>query len=166
MPSRRLASILAAAVVPVLASCASARPHADAEAGRPAVEGRVAELLRRYAEDDADGVLRLVDPAGFIAYGSDLSEVVRTPAELRRLMADDFALWRSATFGAVRDLDVRVDGALATAYFHVPFSAGGRPPVVVRFSTTWRKSEGRWLLTQIANTVPTVGSSARELIGR
>jgi hypothetical protein len=80
------------------------------------------------------------------------------------MMATDFALWRTARFGELADVSARVFGDLVTAFFHVPFSAGGRPPVTVRFSTVWRRHAGEWRLTQSANTVPTTGSSATELL--
>lgn len=148
----------------LLVSCAPPDPSSALARERSELEARVAQLLAAYAANDQEAVVRMLDPADFTMFGSDLSEVVRSPGELRQLMSDDFALWTSATLGPVRDLDVRIHGNLATAFFHAPFSAGGRPPVPVRFSTVWRKTGQQWLLTQSANTVPTVGSSARELL--
>jgi ketosteroid isomerase-like protein len=133
------------------------------EAERARVTQQLEQLLQRYAANDVDGVLALLD-GEFIVYGSDAAELVRTPQQLRQLMQDDFALWRTAKFGHLRDLDLRVNGSLATAYFHVPFSAGGRAPLTVRFSTTWRKTGGEWRLAQSANTVPTTGQSAAALL--
>ncbi len=150
----------------LLTSCATSSSVAQGSSQHIAVSQRVNELLSRYAANDQDGVLAMLDPSQFTVFGSDVTELVRTPVQMRKLMADDFALWHSASFGSAQDFDLRVDGTLATAFFHVPFSAGGRPPVLVRFSTTWRKVGGAWLLTQSANTVPTVGSSAAELTQR
>ena len=61
---------------------------------------------------------------------------------------------------------MRVHGQQATAHFHVRFSAGGAAPVTVRFATNWRKVDGQWRLMQSANTVPTSGQSAAELVRR
>jgi ketosteroid isomerase-like protein len=127
------------------------------------VEASVDALLAAYAADDTDKVIAMVDPRGFVVYGSDVDEVVRTPGQLRQLMADDFALWKSASFGTPSNLDVRVEGTMAGAFFDVPFSPGGAPPVTVRFATTWHRDGDRWLLVQGANVVPTTGSSAHAL---
>ena len=148
-----------------LAACASTSPRSTADA-RSEVEQQIENLLHAYADNDPAAVLALLDPHGFTLYGSDVAEVVNDPAELRQLMADDFALWRTARFGAPANLDIRVEGTAASAFFDVPFSAGGRPPVTVRFGTSWRNDGGRWVLMQGSNTVPTTGSSAHQLLGR
>jgi ketosteroid isomerase-like protein len=127
------------------------------------VEASVDALLAAYAADHPDEVLAMLDPHGFVIYGSDVDEVVRTPEQLRQLMADDFALWKTASFGAPANLDIHVEGTLASAFFDVPFSAGGAPPVTVRFATAWHRDGDRWLLVQGANVVPTTGSSAHAL---
>lgn len=136
-------------------AAAATRPEADAS-----VVSAVHTLLDRYAANDQKAVVALLDPKGFVIYGSDVAEKVDSAAGLVELMDADFRLWGTARFGELQDLSVRTDGSLATAYFHVPFSAGGRAPVLVRFSTTWRKTHGAWRLSQSANTVPTVGMSA------
>lgn len=157
---------LAASLLLAFAVSACATRVTQAESDRAAVTGRVAELLARYASNDQAGVLSMLDRSGFTVYGSDAAELVRTPAAVRELMTNDFALWKAARFGQIRDLDLFVQGAVATAYFHAPLSIDGRPPVLVRFSTTWRKAEGEWFLVQSANTVPTIGSSAADLARR
>ena len=149
-------------VVLCLPACAR-RGAVEPPALRAAIEERVRTLLTAYAANDQDAVVGLLDPAGFVVLGSDVSEVVRTPAELRQLMTDDFRLWGSAAFGPIQDLDVRGDEHFASAVFHVPFSAAGGPSILVRFSTVWRRVDGEWRLAQSANTVPTTNSSAREL---
>ncbi len=141
----------------------AARSTAEA---RSQVEQQIGKLLHAYAANDPAAVLALLDPHGFTMYGSDVAEIVHDPAELRQLMADDFALWQTARFGALANLDIRVEGTAASAFFDVPFSAGGRPPVTVRFGTSWRNDGGHWVLMQSSNTVPTTGSSAHQLIGR
>lgn len=164
---RGAAGALALAAALALAGCVTVVAPAGAsradDAERARVTQQVEQLLQRYAANDVDGVLALLD-GEFIVYGSDEAELVRTPQQLRQLMQDDFALWRTARFGQLRDLDLRVHGHLATAYFHVPFSAGGGAPLTVRFSTTWRKVGGEWRLAQSANTVPTAGQSAAALL--
>jgi len=167
MPSRLLQLfrfILINAALVALAACETASPGPAGPSERQQVAARVDELLGRYAANDQDGVVGMIDQQEFTMYGSDRSEIVHNAGELRQFMTDDFTLWQKAAIGAVQDLDIRIDRNLATAFFHVPFSAGGRPPVVVRFSTTWKRIGQQWFLTQSANAVPTTGSSARELI--
>lgn len=154
---------MACGAISILAACAAIPPPAVAT---EEIAARVMELLERYERNDQDGVLAMTDPAGFTILGSDVSEVVHSPEELREMMRDDFKLWGSARFGSPMDLDIRVSRDLAVAMFHVPFALGANPPVVVRFSTTWHRVRDRWYLTQSANTVPTRGSSAKQLLIR
>jgi hypothetical protein len=146
-------------------SAARAQPQAPAQddVARRQVEASIEALLAAYAADKPDQVLSMMDSRGFVLYGSDVDEIVRAPAQLRQLMADDFALWKTASFGTPANLDVRIDGTMAGAFFDVPFSPGGAPPVTVRFATTWHRDGDRWLLVQGANVVPTTGSSAHAL---
>lgn len=155
---------LITAAILSLVSCATTSSATAGLSERQQVAARVNELLGRYAANDQEGVVGMIDQHEFTMYGSDRSEIVHNENELRQFMTDDFALWQKAQVGAVQDLDIRIDNNLATAFFHVPFSAGGRPPVIVRFSTTWKRIGHQWFLTQSANAVPSTGSSARELI--
>lgn len=148
----------------VLGSCASTGK--DAQSDRAQVAAAVRTLLTAYAANDQEAVIRLIDTREFSFYGSDVSEIVHSSDQLRQLMTEDFKLWGSAKFGQISDMDIRVGRDLATAFFNVPFSAGGASLVTVRVSTVWRKVGGVWLLTQSANSVPTVGSSTRELLKR
>jgi ketosteroid isomerase-like protein len=128
------------------------------------IENRVQQLLTAYAADDKSAVLAMVETTHLTLYGSDIAEVVTGGDELVQMMTDDFALWRTARFGAIQDLSVRAGGELATAFFNVPLSVGGQPPVIIRFATVWHHVRGGWLLTQSSNSVPTVGSSAKEIL--
>lgn len=147
----------------ILAAASTTTLANPVQAADSAVRAAVQQLLDRYSRNDSQGVVALLDPEGFVIYGSDAAEKVQTSSDLLKLMDADFRLWKSASFGEVGDLSIVSDGKLATAYFHVPFTAGGNPPVLVRFSTTWRKVSGAWKLRQSANTVPTVGMSASQL---
>jgi hypothetical protein len=147
-----------------MAACSTQRPLQADRSAQAAVHERVDELLRRYAANDEDGVAAMLDPQHIAIYGSDASEVVHSVDELRQLMRNDFALWGTASFGAIQDFDFRTDGTLATTFFSVPFTPGPMQPLQVRFSMTWRNVDGQWLLTQSANAVPTVGQSAADLL--
>jgi hypothetical protein len=157
------ARLLGAALLVGALVRAPSHAQAQDDGARRQVEASVDALLAAYAADEPDQVLAMVDARGFVIYGSDVDEVVRTPEQLRQLMADDFALWKTASFGAPANLDVHVEGTMASAFFDVPFSPGGGPPVTVRFATTWHRDGDRWLLVQGANVVPTTGSSAHAL---
>jgi ketosteroid isomerase-like protein len=130
------------------------------------LEGRIQELLSAYAANRSAQVVAMLDTKGWVVFGSDVAEIVRSNSALLEMMRADFALWKTATFANIRDLNIQTDGALASAMFHVDFSAGGRPPIPVRFCTTWRQIQGTWMLSQCANTVPTTHSSAAELLHR
>jgi len=138
-----------------LSACSSAPPvmKADPAAAEREIMQRVDSLLYRYSQNDQAGVLAMLDPERFTIFGSAQSEVIHTTEEMRGLMSRDFAQWQTATFSDVRQVDVRSDGTLATAYFTVTFSAGGGPTLPIRLCTTWRKVNGEWLLTQSANAV-------------
>jgi Domain of unknown function (DUF4440) len=125
---------------------------------------RVQVLLDAYARDDSSGVLQILDSNEFAMYGSDASELVSTPAQLVTVMADDFKLWHTAKFGRMRDITTSVRGDCGSVFFQIPFSAGGSAEVLVRFATVWRRANGVWLLTVSSNTVPTVGSSAADIL--
>jgi hypothetical protein len=133
-----------------LASCATAPTAAKvgSSAAEAEIRQRVDSLLYRYANNDQAGVLAMLDPQRLLILGSNLNEVVRTPDELRAFMSRDFTQWQSAKFTNVRDVDLRTEGALATAYLVFDFSAPGGPTVPIRFCSTWHKVKGEWLLTQ------------------
>ncbi len=147
-----------------VAACSTQRTMPSERSADAAVHERVEELLRRYAANDQNGVLAMLDPQQITFYGSDVSEVIHSADEVRQLMRNDFALWGTASFGAVQDFDFRTDGTMATTFFSVPFTPGTMHPVQVRFAMTWRNVDGQWLLTQSANAVPTVGQSAADLL--
>jgi hypothetical protein len=127
---------------------------------------RIQELLSAYAANRPDQVTAMFDPKGWVVFGSDVEEIVRSNSALLEMIQADFALWKTAEFSGIRDLEIQSDGVLASAMFHVDFSAGGRTPIPVRFCTTWRKLQKEWMLSQCANTVPTIHSSAAELLHR
>jgi len=129
-----------------------------------ALRSRVQSLLDAYARDDSAAVLEMVDLHGFSMYGSDASELVSTPAQLTTMMANDFKLWHSAKFGPMRDVAIKVHGDCGSVFFQIPFSAGGSPDILVRFTTVWRRVNGLWLLTMSSNSVPTTGSSAADIL--
>jgi hypothetical protein len=125
---------------------------------------RVQGLLNAYALDDSAAILKMLDVQGFSMYGSDASEIVSTPAQLTAMMANDFKLWHTAKFGAMRDIAINVHGDCGSMFFQIPFSAGGSPDILVRFTTVWRRVNGRWMLTMSSNSVPTTGSSAADIL--
>jgi len=112
-------------------------------------------------------VMNLVGPDAVLLMGSDLSEVCTTRAQAEELLQNDFRLWDSSSFGEVRHVFTEKSGSLVTAFFEVPFTfkrGGDEHTVVIRFTTVWRKTPGGLKLVQSANTVPTVGQSAKELL--
>jgi hypothetical protein len=162
--NQRRAGAFALCMGLMLAACATPQV-ADATKVEAEVRQRVELLLNRYASNDQDGVVEMLDPAGVTLLGTDLAEVIHTPAELRALMTADFRLWTSAKFTDLREFDFRGSSSLATAFFVVSFSAAGGPPIPIRINTTWRKVGDTWFLSQSANSVPTVGQSVSRPAG-
>lgn len=136
----------------LLAACAAAPATKSTGDESGHVQARVQELLKTYAANDQAGVTALLD-SPFTMLGSQISEKIDTPAQLKALMSADFKQWGSARISNVRDMDVRVGKDLATAYFLMSFQAGDNPSMPVRVTTTWRKREGEWFLTQSANSI-------------
>jgi hypothetical protein len=130
------------------------------------VEEQTQAFLTAYANGDSASVLSAVG-AGTVIYGSDAAEVFRGPVEVRAMLENDRKLWGgSARIGPMQQVSVIHRGDLASIFFDAPFSAGGRPPVLVRFALVWTLTNGHWLLEQASNTVPTTGQSAAELLAR
>jgi len=152
---RPLKAVCVLSVLLLVSACASTPPAAkvDRAAAEQEIMKRVDSLLYRYSQNDQPGVLAMLDPDRLTVFGSNLTEIIRSSDQLRGLMTRDFEQWGSASFSDVRDVDVRVEGNLATAYFVLTFSAARGPTLPIRFSTTWRKVNGEWLLTQSANSV-------------
>ena len=132
---------------------AGAAQGAELSAKDKEILARSYELLNRYQANDQAGVLAMLDER-FLLQGTNFNENIRTPAELRELMSRDFMQWGSARFFDLREVDVRREGKLATAYFVFTFKAAQGPEVPIRMCTTWVKKRGQWLLTQSSNALP------------
>jgi hypothetical protein len=152
---RKLHRACLAGVLILLTACASTPPAAkvDAAAAEKEIMQRVDSLIARYSQNDQAGVLAMLDPDGFVILGTTPAEVFRTPDEVRGLMSGVFAQFKSASYTDVRQIDVRSDGTLATAFFTVNFSPGTGFSLPLRLCTTWRKVNGEWLLMQSASAV-------------
>src|SRR6185503_2326981 len=143
-------------LVLLVSACATAPPAAksDPAAAEKEIMQRVDSMLTRYSRNDQAGMVALLDPQHFTITGADLPEVIDTPDKLRALMNGAFAQWGVAKYSDVRDVDVRVGGDLATAFFVLNWTLGeGGPTLPIRLHTTWHKVKGEWLLTQSSNVV-------------
>jgi hypothetical protein len=151
-------SSLSRLALPLLASLLFTGPilAADPTPAEKEVLARVNELLTRYEANDQAAVVAMLDNPVTIL-GSDFREAARSPVELKELMSRDFGQWGQAKFSDLRDLDIRVSETLATAFFTFTFSAQNGPSIPVRTCSTWRKVDGKWLLTQSASAVPPQG---------
>ena len=59
-------------------------------------------------------------------------------------------------------------GNPTTAFFDVPFTlsrGGNQQTLVIRFATVWETTKQGLKLVQSVNTTPTVGQSAKDLLG-
>ena len=150
----RIAHWLPVVVACLISACATA-PSAKSSADEAAhVQARVQELLNKYEANDQAGVIALLDTKITIL-GSSMRETIRTPDQLKALMARDLSQWGKARFTDVRDMDVRIGGELATAWLLFSFQLGDQPSIPIRLATTWHKRDGEWYLTQSANSVMT-----------
>jgi hypothetical protein len=156
---RSLTQVCVVGAVLLLSACASAPPAArsDPAASEKELTQRVNLLLTRYASNDQVGVIAMLDPGKFTLLGTNLGEGAHSASELREFMDRDFAQWKKVEITNVRDMDMRVDGLLATAFFTVSFAAGGGPAMPVKLFTTWHKINGEWMVTQSASALPPQG---------
>lgn len=150
---RQLPKVLLFATFSLLAACATNTGKVDPKSGEEVVQ-RVHLLLDRYARNDQAGVVAMLDPSGITILGTSFEEKIKSPSELRALMDRDFGQWQTAKFTDIRDVDVRSSGSLATVYFIMTWQAGNGPTAPIRMTTTWRKVDGEWLLSQSASALP------------
>lgn len=153
---RTFTRVVLVAAVLMISACASAPKAAvsDSAAAEKEITQRVQVLLERYSRNDQEGVVAMLDPDRFVVLGTNFNEKITSAAGLRDFMARDFAQWGSARFKDVREFDVRTDGTLATANFVFTFEPAAGPTLPIRGTTTWRKVNGQWLLTQSTSAVP------------
>jgi ketosteroid isomerase-like protein len=146
----------------LLTACATA-PHTSDVSLQTTVES----FLAAYAAGDRGKVFALLAEKESYVYGSDEAEFVVGREAAERLFDNDTRLWQgSAEFGTLRNVSTLQSRELATMFFDVPFSVGGRPPVTVRFAMVWRRGANGWRLVQSSNVVPTKGQSAEDLLRR
>lgn len=130
-----------------------------------AIEKQTQTFLDAYAKGDQKAVLDLIDQENITVYGSDVAEFAHGSDAVLKMLANDQQLWGgSAHIGKMEHVSLVQDHSLASIFFDLPFSVGGRPPVAVRFSVIWRREGKRWLLVQSSNVVPTEHQSAAELL--
>lgn len=123
-------------------------------------------FLDSYVHGDGRAVAAMVEP-DVVIYGSDVRELFRGPEGVRKMLAGDQALWKGAAkIGELQQLTATSGADLCVVTFHAPFALGARAPVLVRFTMVWRQGEKGWRLAQSANSTPTVGESADELLSR
>lgn len=160
-PSRVLCFGLFFPLILTLANPLTAGPsHND-------LQSRIREFLDLYSKKDVAGVMNLVSNDSLLVMGSDLSEVCTRREQVEELLRNDFRLWDSASFGRPVQVYTHQSEGLLTAFFDVPFTlrrGGGEQTLVVRFATVWQKTKQGLKLVQSANTTPTVGQSAKDLL--
>jgi len=129
------------------------------------IQDRTRLFLDAYAKDDRQTVLKLVDHSQVTMYGSDVAEVVYGADALLKLMDSDQKLWGgTAHMGPMNHVSITETKGLATIFFDVTFSVGGRPPIPVRVAAVWKREGKSWLLVQSSNSVVTEHQSAGDLL--
>lgn len=129
------------------------------------IQDRTRIFLDAYAKGDQQTVLNLIDHSQVTMYGSDVAEVVHGADALLKLMDSDQKIWGGAAhMGPMSHVSVTETKGLATIFFDVTFSVGGRPPIPVRVAAVWKREGKSWLLIQSSNSVVTEHQSAEELL--
>ena len=129
------------------------------------IQDRTRIFLDAYAKGDQRTVLNLIDHAHVTMYGSDVAEVVHGADAVLKLMDSDQKLWgMTARMGPMNHVSITEVKGLATVFFDVTFSVGGRPPIPVRVAAVWKREGKSWLLIQSSNSVVTQHQSAEELL--
>lgn len=165
----RRALFSAFALVVTIAAPAAAQPSrpvsAAAEAPHADVHAALRAFLDAWAAGDEVRVAAVLDPEVRM-YGSDVAEVQEGPEAVLALLRLDQRLWGGAArIGELRNVSVAGGGEFVSVFFDAPFTVGTRPPMIVRFATTWRRTPQGLRLMQSANVVPTTGQSAAALLG-
>jgi SnoaL-like domain len=129
------------------------------------IQKRTQEFLTAYIAGDRQAVLGLVDHKNVTMYGSDVAEVAHGSDALLKLLDSDQKLWGgTARIGPMGHVSVVESRSLASMYFDVFFSVGGRPPLPLRMTAVWKREGGKWLLVQSSNAVVSEHQSADELL--
>ena len=122
-------------------------------------------FLDAYASGDRQVILASIDQKNIMMYGSDAAEIVHGSDALLKLVTADQRLWGgSARFGPMEHVSLVQSHSLASLFFDISFSVGGRPPVPVRVAAVWKRTGKHWLLVQSSNAVVTEHQSASELL--
>jgi ketosteroid isomerase-like protein len=134
-------------------------------ARQPEIQKQSQMFLDAYARGDRQAILSLIDKNNIVMYGSDAAEIIHGSDALLSLLTADQQLWGgSAHFGPMEHISIVQTRSIASIFFDVSFSVGGRPPVPVRVAAVWKQKAGRWLLVQSSNSVVTEHQSATELL--
>jgi hypothetical protein len=160
----RLSAILVAILLTAVLIGGLAAQPAFAKTADIAAQTRL--LLDAYARGDRSTVLGLIDQDSITVYGSDFAEVCQGSAAFETLLSNDLRLWGGpAHIGTMEHVSIIQTDGMASIFFDAPFSAGGRPPLPVRFAMVWRRTGDEWRLVQSSNVAPTQGQSAARLLG-
>jgi ketosteroid isomerase-like protein len=105
----------------------------------------------------------------FMFFGTDVAEVIKSPAEMETQKEYDFQLFESANFGETQDLAIQVssDGSLASAVYQVPIEmkmGAETSNATLRFAFTFLKENGSWKIVQGVAAMATTGQSSAELV--
>jgi ketosteroid isomerase-like protein len=102
-------------------------------------------------------------------FGTDSAEVIRSVADFRKQMTDDWQVIDSPKLEGTRNLSIILDRdhEVASAIYETPFSgkAGGEMMSgTMRFAQTFRKENGNWKLVHGLVSMATVGQSSAAMI--
>lgn len=138
---------------------------------KKAIEARIQQMSDGYSKEDLASPMEMVSPSEFLGFGTDSAEVLKSAADFRQQLKNDYVLMDKYTSSKPRILDVSVsDNAdLASSLVEIPAEAVmlGKPThVIARFAQTWRKENGKWMMIHFLVQFATTGQSAAELTSK
>lgn len=145
-------------------------PGMSADEARSQIDSLIQVFLSTYSTKNPDNMAAMVtDDLHF--FGTDSAEVITNSAGFREQMSNDFKLFETARFEAVRHRSIVLDedNELASAVFEVPvtMTAGEQSNrAVIRFAQTFRREGDSWRLVQGMASFPSRGQSSAELVAK
>jgi len=167
----RLSSLLA--IVALLAGCGPPKTSpGDAAAEKKAIETLVSDFWKGYEAKNVAATLKLYTSSGdLLFFGTDSAEVIRTIPQWENQAKNDWELFQTVKFGALKNIAVLLagDGELGSIVCEIPvdMTVGGQQShSLFRFAGIARKENGGWRLVHGMVAIATVGQSSSELVAK
>jgi hypothetical protein len=137
---------------------------------KQAVQTVISNLWKAYELKDTAVMEKMFTTStNLMWFGTDSAEVIRTFAQWKTQMKNDWELIDTIKMGELRNLSILVDstGELASAVYEIPtnMTIGGKPShLILRSSSMLKKENGEWRFVQGMVAFASVGQSSAELV--